>query len=110
MEWGWIVFGFVALAAFGMWKASRRNNDPVNHQLLEQLLMAAEVTDDITSSSLEMRVFMEEVRKMQVLDGGLKTGRRLAHVATMIPYYGNSSALVKARAKLLIDRLVRNGS
>jgi hypothetical protein len=110
MEWGWIAFGVVALAGFGMWKANRRNKDPINHQLLEHLFLAAEVTDDITANSLEMRIFLDEVRKMQALDGGLKTGRRLAHLATMIPYYGNSSPIVKARAKLIIDRLVRNGA
>ncbi len=99
----------MVLAGFGMWKASRRNSDPINHHLLSMLLMAAEVSDDVTDSGYEMRRFLEEVRKMQALDGGLKTGRRLAHIATMVPYYGASSPLTQARAKLIIDRVVRNG-
>ena len=72
--------------------------------------MAAEVTDDISDGCDEMEDFLDEVRKMQRLDGGLKAGRKLAHLATMIPYYGNASSILQSRATLIIDRIVRNGT
>jgi hypothetical protein len=109
MEWGWIIGGLVVFAGFGMWKTARRNNDPIYHHLLFLLLSAAEVTDDIYDDCFEMQQFWAEVRKMQALDGGFKTGRKLAHLATMIPYYGNASPLVQSRAKSIVDRIVRNG-
>lgn len=109
MEWGWVIGGLVVFAGFGMWKTARRNNDPIYHHLLFLLFSAAEVTDDIYDECFEMQQFLAEVRKMQALDGGLKMGRKFAHLATMIPYYGNASPLVQSRAKSIVDRIVRNG-
>jgi hypothetical protein len=108
MNWGWIIGGFVVLAVFGMLGAARRNNDPIYQHLLFLLFSAAEVTDDIYDDCIEMQQLMAEVRKMRGLDGGLKTGRRLAHLATMIPYYGNYSPLVQSRARSIVDRMVEN--
>ncbi len=109
MGWGWLIAAIVVFAIVGMWKTSRRNNDPIYQHYLFKLFSAAEVTDDIYDDCFEMRDFIEEVRKMQMLDGGLMAGRKLAHLATMIPYFGNASPVVQSRAKLIVDRLVRNG-
>src|SRR5210317_2031698 len=109
MDWSWIIGGLVIFAVVGMFKTARRNKDPIYHNLLALLYNAAEITDDIYDDCIEMQQLLTEVRKMQELDGGLQTGKRLAHLSSMTPYYGSVSPLTRARAETIVARIVRNG-
>ena len=109
MEWGWIIGALIVFALFGMFKTAKRNNDPMYHSLLMLLFMAAEATDDPYADDVAMNMFMDEVRKMKQLDGAYSTGKKLAHLSTMIPYYGNADAITRSNARVILERLARNG-
>lgn len=109
MNWLWLVAAILIWIGYGLWRTSRKNNDPLYHMLLSKLFLAAEVSDDIRNEKEEMLNFISELKKMIELDGGYKTGKKLAHLATMIPHYGNVAPVTRSRASLIIERVIRNG-
>jgi hypothetical protein len=109
LEWGWVVAGVGTVIAVSMWRMQKRNSDPIYHDLLSKLFSAARLTDDIHDDSFAMKTFVMEIQKIIKLDGGIKAGRKLAQVASMIPHYGDASPLVRSRATTIIDRIIRNG-
>lgn len=92
----------------GLNATRRRNNDPIYHELLEKLFAAAEISDDIYDQDIAMKTFINEIYRIIDLDGPQKASIQLAHLATMVPYYGFNSDLVKSRAVLICDRVARN--
>tara|TARA_R110000764_G_scaffold946_1_gene3524 strand:+ start:25 stop:423 length:399 start_codon:yes stop_codon:yes gene_type:complete len=105
--WAFIVV-FISLCVIGLNATRRRNNDPIYHELLEKLFAEAEISDDIYDRDIAMKTFINEICRIIDLDGPQKARTKLAHLATMVPYYGFNSDIVKSRAVLICDRVARN--
>ena len=104
----WVIFPIIIISVYWIWATNKLNRDPMQHHLLQLLYLAANQTDNVYDSCEEMQTLINEIKKMNTLDGNNKTKKRLLHLGSMIQHYGEQSPMVKARASLIIDRIIQN--